>query len=286
MHNLDKRPLGLYEKALPNKMDWKTKLESAKEAGFDFIEISVDESDGRLARLDWSQKKRDEIKELIARTGVRISSMCLSAHRRFPFGSEDEKTRERAREIMVKAIELSVDLGIRIIQLAGYDVYYEESNDRTKELFLEGLKEAVTLASRAGVILAIEIMDTQFLGTITRVMKYINELKSPWLKIYPDLGNLSQWAINPEGELELGLEHIVAIHIKDTKPGLFKCVPFGEGTVEFTKLFSKLKKLDYQGAFLIEMWADNNQSYNQKRAIKEVREARIWVEEKMKKGGL
>jgi predicted hexulose-6-phosphate isomerase len=286
MYDFDKRPIGLYEKALPNKMDWKARLEAAKEAGFDFIEISVDESDERLARLDWDCKKRDEIRGLITKTGIRIPSMCLSAHRRFPFGSEDKRTRERAREIMVKAIEFSIDLGIRIIQLAGYDVYYEESNDKTKELFLEGLKEAVTLASRAGVILAIEIMDTEFLGTITRAMKYIDELKSPWLKVYPDLGNLSQWATDPAKELELGLEHIVAIHIKDTKPGVFKCVPFGDGTVEFTKLFRKLRGLDYQGPFLIEMWADNDQPYNREKAIKEVREARIWVEEKMKEGGL
>src|SRR5699024_12544582 len=40
-------------------------------------------------------------------TGVAIPSMCLSAHRRFPFGSRDDAVRQRAREIMSKAIRRS-----------------------------------------------------------------------------------------------------------------------------------------------------------------------------------
>lgn len=47
--------------------------------------------------------------------GVGISSMCLFVYRRFFFGSRDEVVRERAREIMSKAIRLARDFGIRII---------------------------------------------------------------------------------------------------------------------------------------------------------------------------
>lgn len=71
-------------------------------------------------------------------TGVGIPSMCLSAHRRFPFGSRDEAVRERAREIMSKAIRLARDLGIRTIQLAGYDVYYEDHDEGTRNVLLKG----------------------------------------------------------------------------------------------------------------------------------------------------
>ncbi len=71
-------------------------------------------------------------------TGVGIPSMCLSAHRRFPFGSRDEAVRERAREIMSKAIRLARDLGIRTIQLAGYDVYYEDHDEGTRHVLLKG----------------------------------------------------------------------------------------------------------------------------------------------------
>ena len=37
--------LGLYEKAMPSDLTWKEKLETAKAAGYDFVEISIDETD-------------------------------------------------------------------------------------------------------------------------------------------------------------------------------------------------------------------------------------------------
>ena len=42
--------LGLYEKAMPKDLSWKEKMLAAKGAGFDFIEISIDETDEKLAR--------------------------------------------------------------------------------------------------------------------------------------------------------------------------------------------------------------------------------------------
>lgn len=65
--------------------------------------------------------------------------MCLSAHRRFPFGSADPEKRARAHDIMQKALTLSSRLGIRVIQLAGYDVYYEESTPTSRSSATRGL---------------------------------------------------------------------------------------------------------------------------------------------------
>ena len=72
--------------------------------------------------------------------GLPIKTMCLSGHRKYPLGSRDESVRARGLEIMEKAIQLACDLGLRIIQLAGYDVYYEEGGEDTRALFLENLK--------------------------------------------------------------------------------------------------------------------------------------------------
>ena len=37
-------PIGIYEKALPYSGTWRERLAMAHEAGFDFVEMSVDES--------------------------------------------------------------------------------------------------------------------------------------------------------------------------------------------------------------------------------------------------
>lgn len=286
MYDIKRSPLGIYEKALPNDFTWKEKMQVAKAAGFDYIEISIDESDERLARLDWSDEKIEEIRSYMKETGIVISTMCLSGHRRYPFGSKNETTRAKAFEIMEKGILLAQKLGVRCIQLATYDVYYEESDEETKQLFLEGMRKSVEMASRAGVILAMEIMDTAFVGTIIRAMHYLKEIPSPYFKIYPDMGNLTQFSGDVETEFELGISETVAIHVKETKPGVFKCVPFGEGTVRFADIFKKLNELHYSGMFLIEMWADNTKKQTMEEAIATIKEARLFVQEKMKEAGM
>ena len=132
--------LGLYEKAMPMDLSWREKLFEAKKAGFDFLEMSIDETDSKLSRLDMSERERVEIRESMRKTGVPIRSICLSGHRKYPLGSHDPNVRQKSLEIMQKAVNLAVDLGIRIIQLAGYDVYYEETSEETKALFVKYLK--------------------------------------------------------------------------------------------------------------------------------------------------
>ena len=286
MYSLHKNPIGIYEKALPNSFTWEEKFRAAKKAGFDYMEISVDESDERLARLDWTDEEIENLRLIMRSEGITFPTMCLSGHRRYPFGSKDLKTREKAMEIMEKAICLSVKLGVRCIQLATYDVYYEDSDEETKRMFLEGMKESAAMTASAGVILAMEIMDTEFAGTIVRAMHYLKEIPSPYFKIYPDIGNLSNFSNDVEGELELGLSETAAIHIKETKPGVFKEVPFGEGEVRFKDIFRKLKELNYQGMFLIEMWADKSGSQTQEEAVEKIAKAYQFVTEKMLEAGL
>ncbi|MGI1779775.1 TIM barrel protein, partial [Streptococcus uberis] len=77
------RPIGIYEKATPKQFTWLERLSFAKSLGFDFVEMSIDESDERLARLDWSKEERLKLVQAIYETGVRIPSICFSGHRRF-----------------------------------------------------------------------------------------------------------------------------------------------------------------------------------------------------------
>ena len=96
----------------------------------------------------------------IHKSGMQIPSMCLSCHRRFPYGSADPAIRKKAHEMTEQAIKFCRDLGIRVIQLAGYDVYYEESTADTRRFFEENLRESVLFAAEYGVVLAFETMET------------------------------------------------------------------------------------------------------------------------------
>ena len=279
-------PLGIYEKALPGALSWPERLALAKACGFDFVEISIDETDLRLDRLDWSVKQRRRFTRAILNTGIRVPSMCLSAHRRFPFGSHDESVRERARLIMDKAIRLAQDVGIRTIQLAGYDVYYETQDASTLHHFEAGLRWAVQRAAAAQVTIAVEIMDTPFMNSISKWLEWDARIRSPWFTVYPDVGNLSAWSNDVDAELRRGIDRIAAIHLKDTlavtsdSPGRFRDVPFGEGCVDFVNIFRTLKAIDYRGSFLIEMWTEKAGE-----PVEELIKARRWIESRMHEGG-
>jgi len=182
-----------------------------------------------LSRLDWSLPERDHICRDMEQTGIRLETMCLSGHRKYPLGSPDAKTRQLSLQIMRKAIDLSVDLGIRIIQLAGYDTYYDPSDNSTQQWFAENLQKSVDLASAAGVILAFETMETPFMNTVGKAMTYVDLIHSPYLQIYPDSGNLTNAALS-EGhdvllDLKSGCGHLAALHLKETVPGKFRESP-------------------------------------------------------------
>ena len=255
--------LGLYEKSMPNTLSWQEKLTIVKESGFDYMEISIDETDEKLARLDQST---DEIKLAIKETGVPIHSMCLSGHRKYPLGSHDIKTQERSLEIMQKAILFAADLGIRIIQLAGYDVYYEDGDTYTQKAFENNLKKCVEMASKYGVVLGFETMETPFMDTTAKAMDYVAKINSPYLGVYPDSGNITNAALlygtDAADDLETGSGHIVAVHLKETVPGKYREIPFGTGHVDFEKIAARSWELGVR-RFVAEFWYKEGSDWRQ-----------------------
>lgn len=274
-------PIGIYEKALPLDVDWYKRLTLARFAGFDFVEISVDESDERLLRLDWSARERANLRGAIADTGIRIPTMCLSGHRKFPLGSKSPRIRQRAFDIMHKAIDFAVDMGVRVIQLAGYYVYYEDHDEGSLQRYQDGLAKALERASQANVMLALENVDGNDVDSITQAMYFVNAFKSPWFQVYPDIGNLAEHGLDVCAELELAREHLIGIHVKDTRPGEPRRVPFGEGTVPFVDAFRKLAEMNFNGPVLLEMWNDDSPE-----AMEIVRQSRLWVMSRMIEAGL
>jgi L-ribulose-5-phosphate 3-epimerase len=274
-------PIGIYEKALPFNVDWHERLAVARQTGFDFVEISIDESDERQVRLDWSAKERADLRHAMAESGIPIITMCLSGHRKYPFGSADPMIRRRADEMMHKAIAFAVDVGIRIIQLAGYYVYYEPHSAASRDRYRAGLSQALDVASQASVMLALENVDGNDVMSITKAMRFVKDFNSPWFQIYPDIGNLAEHELSVSDELELARGHIVGVHVKDTIPGEPRRVPFGEGVTPFAAAFRKLAEMNFNGPILLEMWNDDALD-----SLKVVEEARCWVEARMVEGGL
>jgi L-ribulose-5-phosphate 3-epimerase len=271
---------GVYEKALPPDLDWPRRLAAAARAGYDFVEISLDESDERVARLDWSRGQRQEMRRVLADAPATIDSMCLSAHRKYALGSASGPQRQRALDIMRKAIDFSAELGIRVVQVAGYDVHYEPSTERTRALYLESILQSAQWARRSCVMLGLENVECPVVDSVEKGMTFVRAADTPWFQMYPDVGNLTAMQKDVTSEIRAGAGHIVGVHLKDTRVGEYRRVPFGQGLVDFTAAFRTLRDIDFRGSFMEEMW---NEAAEDPVAV--VTEARRWLLERLTEAG-
>lgn len=267
--------LGLYEKAMPNFLSIAEKLTYAKKFGFDYLELSIDESDEKLKRLDMPWIERKKIIDAMHENGISIDSICLSGHRKYPMGSLQESVVKRSMEIMEKAILLAKDLGIRMIQLAGYDVYYEQGNDRTKQFFQQNLKKAVSMASRYGLLLGFETMETPFMDTVEKAMTYVTQVDSSYLHVYPDIGNLTNaaklYGHDVNEDIRKGKGHIIAAHLKETLSGKYREIPYGTGHTQFV---SNIRQLAELGVFMFvgEFWYVGQEDWQE-----DIRKANVFL---------
>ena len=256
--------LGLYEKAMPSDLSFPEMLDVTAKCGFDRLEISIDETDERLARLDWSDREKHSLYELTRASGVPIHTMCLSGHRKYPLGSHESSIRTRSLEISKKAIDFSAQTGIKVIQLAGYDVYYEEHDAFTEAMFLENLLKTVEFAARSGVVLAFETMETPFMDTVEKAMKYVREIGSAWLGIYPDIGNLQNasalYGSDIKEDLMAGTGHIYAMHLKETRPSIYRNMRFGTGHTRYEDCLACAAQQQI-GMFTGEFWYQGEDDY-------------------------
>lgn len=273
--------LGIYEKALRWNGDWDLFFAQARDAGFSFVDLSVDESPERQARLDWSWNKCQEVRAAAHNNEIMIGGICLSVHRKVAPGSADPNVRAKALDIYYKGIDLCYNLGVPILQVAGYFAYYEDADPDARGRYIDTLRAALPYATRRGVTLAIENVDGNDISAIDDAMAVLEEIPSPYLQIYPDLGNIAEHGGNETKELQAGENRMMAIHIKDVLPGQPRRIPIGEGVANFPRAFAELKRQGFCGRMMIEMWNDEAED-----SAEISRRARIQVEELITSAGI
>lgn len=266
-------PIGLYEKALPTAWLWDQRLAATAEAGYSFAEISIDPSEARLDRLTWPAGAKADLRSAIAASGVPILTMCLSALREVALGSRIAATRARGLEIMRRALDFSVDVGIRIVQVPGYDVFDEQPGDAdTRARFMDGIYQATEWAGQAAVMLGLENVDVPLSESIIACMEIVQQVNSVWFQAYPDMANCAAAGYDPVAELPSCADHLVAVHVKDGLPRTIRGVPFETGLVHFDDVFRVLAGLNFRGPLTVEMWADMDKTGDPVGAVRAARQ--------------
>ncbi len=256
-HAMSGVDIGIYEKALKWDGSWANLFAQARRAGFAFVDLSVDETPEREARLRWNSEERAAVLTASREAGVPIGGLCLSIHRKNAPGSANPDVRQRAREVLIEGIDLCADLHIPLLQLAGYFAYYEVNTEDSRRWYVDCLRYGAEYAARRGVALGIENVDGTDIVSISAAMDVVEEIGSPWLQLYPDIGNIAEQGMEMISELRRGEGHMFAIHVKDVRRGEPRRVSMGEGIVDWDVAFAELARQGWSGRMMIEQWNDD-----------------------------
>lgn len=117
------------------------------------------------------------------------------------------------------------------------------------------IRKAIPHAEKNKVHILIENVWSTFLIEPLTMARYLDEIGSPWVKAYFDIGNVVRWGW-PQHWIEvLGPERIEKIHIKEynldvaMKEGMHKGFdfPLGNGSIQWDKVRAALLRNDYRG---------------------------------------
>lgn len=110
-------------------------------------------------------------------------------------------------------------------------------------------------AEKLGIVIAVENAWNGFLLTPTEYVRYIDEFKSPWVRAYLDVGNVTVG--HPEHWIRIAGSRIVKLHVKDfhfdSRRGRFFFDKLGQGAIKWDAINEALAQIGFSG------WATNTE---------------------------
>jgi hexulose-6-phosphate isomerase len=239
-------PVPLIRKAvlitmLPKEQSYAQRFALARAAGFDGIEMQTVPDAGAAA----------EILEASKKTGLRIHSVMNADHWSFPLSSGDPAVVSRSVSGMETSLRNAALWGADTVLLVPAVVdpttSYKDAWTRSQRVIRERL---LPLASELKVVIAVEEVWNKFLLSPLEFARYVDELDSPWLKAYFDVGNVVFYGYPQDWIRTLG-PRIVKVHLKDfqlDRPnGRFSWKNIGDGDIDWPEVRRALADVNYRG---------------------------------------
>lgn len=159
-----------------------------------------------------------QVKEAAEASGIRIHSIMNSGHWQYPLSDNDPvvvaKCIEGIKTSLHNAHDLGADTVLLVPAVVTPKVRYAEAYQRSQEK----IRELLPLAEELRVIIAIENVGNKFLLSPLEFARYVDEMNSPWLQAYFDIGNLGNNGYPQDWIRTLG-KRLVKVHIKQMEPG-------------------------------------------------------------------
>ena len=238
----------------------KENLTLAKDAGFEGVELAINAS-GELSMAS-TEKEIVEVKKTADDLGLSLYSLSSGLCWDLRLSDDDEKMREKAKDMIKKQLDTAKILGADTILVVpgvvnvefsfpekkvAYDVVYERS--------LESLNELKKYAEALQVNIGLENVWNKFLLSPMEMRDFIDKIGSVYVGSYLDVGN-TLYCSYPEDWVRILGNRIKKVHFKDYRMqagGLHGFVDLLAGDVDYPEVVKALNEIGYDGWVSAEM---------------------------------
>lgn len=211
------------------------KLRKYKELGFDGLE-------GGIPDIPSLQDLKEAMKEV----DFPVHGIVDGVHWKDRLSSPDPAVRDRGREVLIEAIKGCHEIGgSAVLLVPGRVTGDDENHDHVWQRSIVEIRKVLPVASRLGVHVLIENVWNGFCETPEEYRDYIDEIGSPWVGAYFDIGNVRKFG-KPEDWIRILGKRIVKLDVKDwgVKNGFCR---LGEGDVDWPAVRQALAEIDFSG---------------------------------------
>ncbi|MBR1969152.1 MAG: sugar phosphate isomerase/epimerase [Clostridia bacterium] len=234
-------------------------MELAKSAGFDGIELALDED----SMVSMKSTKEDilEVKKMAEEIGLELYSVASGLYWQYNYTSANPENVKYAKEITKKQLQVAAWLGCDTIlvvpgavevafdpgEVVEYDVAYERA--------LEALRELAPVAEELNVHIGVENVWNRFLLSPMEMRDFIDKVGSTHVGSYFDVGNVLYDGY-PEHWIKILNKRIKKVHFKDYRRAagdLYGFVDLLAGEVNYPSVMAQLENIGYDNWVTAEM---------------------------------
>lgn len=233
----------------------------AHDAGFDGVELTLDEASGPVTLSSTREDCAALVREAEA-AGIRLYSLATGLYWTYSLTDPSPERREKAKNVVRRQLELASWLGCGIILVVPgavsvsfapelgvvpYETAYERSRDALRELAPE--------AERLGVVIGLENVWNNFLLSPLEMRGFLDEIGSPFVKSFFDVGNVVRTGY-PEHWISALGSRVGIVHFKDYRReagNLSGFVDLLAGDVDYPAVMDALRGIGYDGWVTAEM---------------------------------
>lgn len=210
------------------------RFELCKELGYDGMEL-----------VSPNNPPIDTLQKASRATGMPIHGVVDDMHWKVRLSAPDQATRDEGRAILEQAIRDSAAMGGDTVLLVPGVVNKGATHEQVWSRSIAEIRKVLPVASLLGVRVLIENVWNGFCETPEELRDYLDEIDSPWVGSYYDIGNAQKFSPTEKWIRTLG-SRIVKLDVKDwgVKAGFCK---IGDGDVNWAAVREALAEINYTG---------------------------------------